>query len=91
MDPYAGHEVRLIDVKPHLAADRDRLQAEALAEIDSNLAMFSGLGAFDDAERPAVVERIRFAGRDQAPAALAESDVVFEGVPEAEGSPLGRG
>jgi 3-hydroxybutyryl-CoA dehydrogenase len=79
---YAGHEVRLIDMKPRAAVERDRLRTEALAEIDSTLTMLSALGAFDDAERPAILERIRFAGRDEAPAALAESDVVFEGVPE---------
>ena len=79
---YAGHEVRLIDVKPRSAADRERIEREALGEIDSTLAMLASLGAFDDAERPRILQRIRFAGRDEASAALADSDVIFEGVPE---------
>jgi 3-hydroxybutyryl-CoA dehydrogenase len=79
---YAGHEVWLIDAKPRSAADRDRLEREALGEIDSTLAMLAALGAFDVAERPRILRRIRFAGRDEAANALADSDVVFEGVPE---------
>ena len=79
---YAGHEVRLVDAKQRSSADRERLEREALGEIDSTLAVLASLGAFDDAERPRILERIRFAGRDEAGAALADSDVVFEGVPE---------
>lgn len=79
---YAGHEVWLIDVKPRSIADRNRLEREALAEIDSTLAMLSALGAFEDAQRPRILRRIRFAGRDEAATALAGSDLVFEGVPE---------
>jgi 3-hydroxybutyryl-CoA dehydrogenase len=79
---YAGHEVRLIDAKPRSTAERVRLEREALGEIDSTLAMLAALGAFDDAERPRILRRIHFAGRDEAVSALADSDVVFEGVPE---------
>jgi 3-hydroxybutyryl-CoA dehydrogenase len=79
---YAGHEVRLIDIKPRSAAERAALEREALAEIDSTLGTLAALGAFDDAQRPRILQRIRFAGGDEAAAALAESDVVFEGVPE---------
>lgn len=79
---YAGHEVLLVDVKPRAPADAVRLGREALAEVDASLAALAALGAFDDAERPRIVERIRFVARDAAPAALAACDVLFEGVPE---------
>jgi 3-hydroxybutyryl-CoA dehydrogenase len=79
---YAGHEVLLVDVKPRPAADAARLGREALAEVDASLAALASLGAFDDAERPRILARIRFAARDDAPAALAACGVLFEGVPE---------
>lgn len=79
---YAGHEVWLVDAKPRSTAERDTLERQALGEIDATLSMLSELGAFDDAERPAIMARIRFAGRDEAAAALRASDLVFEGVPE---------
>jgi 3-hydroxybutyryl-CoA dehydrogenase len=79
---YAGHDVWLIDVKPRSPAEREQLEREALGEIDSTLAMLIELGAFDGAERPGIMRRIRFAGRDDAGPALRASDVVFEGVPE---------
>jgi len=79
---YAGHDVHLIDAKQRSPAARSKLEFEALAEIDSTLAMLSGLGAFDDAQRPHIMRRIHFADRAEADAALRACDVVFEGVPE---------
>ena len=79
---YAGHEVRLIDIKPRRRDAAVTLEREARAEIDSSLASLSALGMFDDRHRPAILEKIRFAARDEAPAALAGVDVLFEGVPE---------
>lgn len=79
---YAGHEVWLVDAKPRAAGEADALRREALAEIDASLAAMARWGAFDDALRPAIVRRVRFAARDGAAAALARADVVFEGVPE---------
>jgi 3-hydroxybutyryl-CoA dehydrogenase len=79
---YAGHEVRLIDAKPRVQAEAARVEREALQEIDSTLAMLAGLGAFDDARREDVLARVRFASHAQAAAALADSELVFEAVPE---------
>ncbi len=79
---YAGHEVALIDIKPR---DEDRVKAleqESLGEIESSLRMLAGLGMFDEAQVPAILARVRFIGRAQAEAALAQADVLFEGVPE---------
>lgn len=79
---YAGHDVWLIDIKTRSAEQRELLEREALDEIDSALAMLASLGAFDDAQRPRILARVRFAGQDDAPAALAQSDVLFECLPE---------
>jgi 3-hydroxybutyryl-CoA dehydrogenase len=79
---YAGHEVWLVDAKARPAGQADALAREALAEIDASLAAMARWGAFDDALRPAILGRVRFAARDAAPAALSRADVVFEGVPE---------
>jgi 3-hydroxybutyryl-CoA dehydrogenase len=79
---YAGHEVRLIDAKPRTHAEAARLEREALHEIDSTLAMLAALGAFEDARRAAILARVRFAAHGEAAAALAESELVFEAVPE---------
>ena len=78
---YAGHEVLLIDAKARSAADAERLGREALADIDANLKAVAALGAFDDAERPAILARIRLVPREAAAAELARADFVFEGVP----------
>ncbi len=79
---YAGHEVRLVDIKPRTREAVDALQAEALAEIDASLHAMAEWGAFDDALREPVLQRIRFVARGEAAAALADADFVFEGVPE---------
>jgi len=79
---YAGHEVLLVDLKDRPANAARKLADDALAEVDSSLAMLASLGAFDDAARPGILARIGFASRADAPAALARAEIVFEGVPE---------
>lgn len=77
---YAGYSVDIIDFKPRPAADAARIAAEAKAEIASNLALLAGFGISLDQEK--IAARIRVVPNDQAPAALASADVVFEGVTE---------
>lgn len=79
---FAGHEVRLIDGKPREAQAAARLGAEALAEIGANLAALAELGVLTSEEALEILARVRFIPFDQAPRALAEVDVLFEGVPE---------
>lgn len=79
---YAGHDVLLVDVKGREPSAQGALAAHAIAEIDSSLATFASLGAFDDADRPRILARIAVVPRDGAPAALGRAEVVFEGVPE---------
>jgi 3-hydroxybutyryl-CoA dehydrogenase len=77
---YAGFEVDVIDFKPR--PDPRRVAEEATAEIRGNLRLLAELGLVDDVER--IVSRIRIVSNDDAPAALARADVVFEGVTETE-------
>ena len=77
---YAGYAVDIIDFKPRAASDAARIAREAKAEIASNLALLAQFGVANDSAR--ILERIRIVALDQAPAALASADVVFEGVTE---------
>lgn len=79
---YAGHDVLLVDIKSRTRDATGTLRAAALAEIDASLRAMAEWGAFDDALRPRVLRRVRFAARDEAADALAAADFVFEGVPE---------
>jgi 3-hydroxybutyryl-CoA dehydrogenase len=79
---YAGHQVLLVDIKQRPEAEIRKLEAGALAEIDSSLRVLAVLGAFDDARRPEILSRIRFVSREEAGPALRGARFVFEGVPE---------
>lgn len=79
---YAGYHVEIVDFKPREAAAGDRLREAARAEIAGNLALLRDLGLLDEAQRQAVLGRIRIVPLEQAPAALAQADFVFEGVTE---------
>ncbi len=79
---YAGHEVLLIDSKPRTAQQLEEMRKAALAEIDASLATIAALGVFDDAQRSVILGRVRFVAYEAAPAALAHTEVLFEGVPE---------
>ncbi|OGA03329.1 MAG: 3-hydroxybutyryl-CoA dehydrogenase [Betaproteobacteria bacterium RIFCSPLOWO2_02_FULL_64_12] len=79
---YAGHEVRLIDVKRRAKVDAERIGRQALAEVRASLAALAQVKAFPARAVPAIMKRVRFVARDPAPEALAKADVLFEGVPE---------
>ena len=79
---YAGHEVVLIDGKARDPAAAARLKEEALAEIRASLGALAEAGGFDAREIEPILRRVRFAAFGEAPRALGEVDVLFEGVPE---------
>lgn len=79
---YAGFGVDIVDFKPRAAADAERLRREALEEIAANLALLRELGVLDEAQRRAILGRVRVLPLAQAPAALAAADFAFEGVTE---------
>ena len=79
---YAGHQIVLVDLKPRPAADWDRLQAEARAEIEQSLSSLIQLGVLNAEQRSAITARVKYVDAAGAPAALQGAELVFEGVPE---------
>jgi len=81
---YAGYRVDVIDFKPRPAAESERLRDAALAEIAASLEFLRCAGLMGQAQRDAILSRVRVRPCEQAPAALAGADFVFEGVTETE-------
>jgi 3-hydroxybutyryl-CoA dehydrogenase len=79
---YAGHDVCLVDLKSRSPQELRDLQSQALGEIDASLRALAELGAFGPAAQPAIMQRIRLVGRDNAAEAVAGAGLVFEAVPE---------
>jgi 3-hydroxybutyryl-CoA dehydrogenase len=79
---YAGYRVDVLDFKPRGGEEGGRLRAAALEEIGSNLALLRDLGVLDEAQRQAILGRIRIHALEEAPEVLAAADIIFEGVTE---------
>jgi len=79
---YAGHDCVLIDIKPREPAAAAKLRDTALSAIDANLGALEKAGVIVATQRTAILARVGFVARDEAPAALKGIDVLFEGVPE---------
>ncbi|CAN5155096.1 3-hydroxybutyryl-CoA dehydrogenase [soil metagenome] len=79
---YAGRAVTLIDTKPREADALASLEADARAEIARDLALLAKADVIADADIAGIMALIGFAGKDDAAAALAACDLLFEGVPE---------
>lgn len=79
---YAGYRVDILDFKARAAEEGVRLRDTALAEIGANLGLLRDLGVLVEAQCRSILGRIRVLPLEEAPAALAAADVVFEGVTE---------
>jgi 3-hydroxybutyryl-CoA dehydrogenase len=79
---YAGHAIALVDSRRRDKAAAERLRTEAFAEIRQSLAILAELGAMAASEIDAIAARVRWVDSSEAPAALAEAELIFEGVPE---------
>lgn len=79
---YAGHPCALIDIKPRDPAAATKLRDEVLHDMAATLKSLEPIGFLDAAQSAAILKRISFVARDDAPAALRDTDVLFEGVPE---------
>ena len=79
---YAGHQVRLIDVKPRAPDAFAALKADAEAEISATLESFVTFGMMQHADIAPIAARIATLPDHDAATALADADIVFEGVPE---------
>ena len=79
---YAGYPVDILDFKPRASAESAVLREAAKAEIASNLALLRELGVLDEAQRQAILARVRVLPLEESADALAGADVAFEGVTE---------
>jgi len=79
---YAGYRVDIVDFKARAPNEGAKLREAALAEIGANLGLLRDLGVLDEAQRVAILARIRVLPLEDAPAALATADFIFEGVTE---------
>jgi len=79
---YAGHAVDLVDLKPRTAEARDRIAAEARAEIATTLRTLAALGAMPETLADTIASRVSIHPAEAAADILPSADVVFEGVPE---------
>jgi 3-hydroxybutyryl-CoA dehydrogenase len=79
---YAGHRIALIDLRRRPAAAWQRLRDEARAEIRASLEGLAQLGALPSTQIDAIAGRVDLLDADAAAVALAEAELVFEGVPE---------
>lgn len=79
---YAGHRIALVDLRQRSRDDWKRLSDEARDEIHASLNGLAQLGAMPAAQVDAIAERVELVDANGAPAALADAQLVFEGVPE---------
>jgi 3-hydroxybutyryl-CoA dehydrogenase len=79
---YAGHEVAVVDFKPRVAAQFNKLAADALTEIRATLQTLARVGMLSDDAVDPVLARVRIVSETDAGAALRDAAIIFEGVPE---------
>jgi 3-hydroxybutyryl-CoA dehydrogenase len=79
---YAGHRVTLVDVKPRSAGQFAKLEADALGEIVKTLASLVRFKLLTDADAATILYRVTVVPAHNMSAALADAEIIFEGVPE---------
>ena len=79
---WAGHRIDLVDLRPRAPEAWQRLQDEAAQELRGSLQALVQLGALPPGLVEALAGRVRLVGRDDAAAAIAAAELLFEGVPE---------
>jgi len=79
---YAGHRIALVDLRQRSPDDWQRLSGEVRDEIRASLNGLAQLGAIAEAQVDAIAERVELVDANGAPAALADAELVFEGVRE---------
>ncbi|CAN7217638.1 3-hydroxybutyryl-CoA dehydrogenase [Variovorax sp. LjRoot84] len=79
---YAGHRIALVDLRPRGDEAWQKLCAEARAEIEASLSGLAQLGVVEAAQVSAIADRVELVKAADAPRALGQAELVFEGVPE---------
>ena len=79
---FAGMPVSIIDLKSRADHELDELQDSAKNEISSTLALMAELGMLATNEIEEVLTLVSYHGANNAADVVANSDIVFEAVPE---------
>lgn len=79
---YAGHRIALVDLRDRTPQAWQKLCNEARTEIRTSLEGLAQLGALEAGQIEAIASRVELVDAPQAGAALADAELVFEGVPE---------
>ena len=79
---YAGHRIALVDLRARSAEGWQKLRDEAHAEIRASLGSLAQLGAMPADQVEAIAARVELVDAANAAPALADAELVFEGVPE---------
>jgi 3-hydroxybutyryl-CoA dehydrogenase len=79
---YAGHSVTMIDIKQRTREQFDKLATDALNEVKTTLASLVRFGLLQDGDSEAVIARVSVVPASKSAKTLAETGLVFEGVPE---------
>lgn len=79
---YAGHRIAVVDLRVRSSVAWQKLHDEARAEIAASLDGLSQLGAIEARQIEKVASRIELVNAADAPAALRDAELVFEGVTE---------
>lgn len=79
---YAGHRVRLIDVKSRSDAEFAELRDAAAVEIATTVKMLAGFGMLQPSGTEAITQRVTYHPLSNCAAGLTGAEVIFEGVPE---------
>jgi 3-hydroxybutyryl-CoA dehydrogenase len=79
---YAGHRLALVDLRARTPEAWERLRGEAEGEIRAAALGLSSLGVLPAESVDALCARVTLVPSADAPQALAQADLLFEGVPE---------
>lgn len=79
---YAGHRVTMIDIKARAPEQFAQLKAAALGEVKATLATMTKLGMLGGSEAEIVASRVAVVPARESSMVLAETGLIFEGVPE---------
>lgn len=78
----AGVPVLMVDLKPRVPEDFERLRREALDDVRGQAQALVDLGLIPPEAVARIVARVDVCSASQAPQRLAQVDLLFEGVPE---------
>ncbi|TFZ00836.1 3-hydroxybutyryl-CoA dehydrogenase [Ramlibacter henchirensis] len=79
---YAGYRIALVDLRQRSPEAWSKLREEAMAEVRASLQGLVKLGALQPEQVEPIASRVELVDAAGAAAALAQAELVFEGVPE---------